>query len=74
VVERDPFAQDSEVRSAIRQRAYEIYLSRRGRNGDPLSDWLQAEREFDHRRQSELRNREARTRGGSELAGAEPEC
>jgi hypothetical protein len=29
----------------IRQRAYEIYLSRNG-DGDELSDWLAAEREL----------------------------
>lgn len=29
----------------IRQRAYLIYLSRGGQGGDPVSDWLQAERE-----------------------------
>lgn len=33
---------------AIRARAYEIYMSRRGSGvpGDPLSDWLQAECEI----------------------------
>lgn len=31
---------------AIRQRAYEIYLARDGRAGDPAADWLQAEREL----------------------------
>jgi hypothetical protein len=30
----------------IRQRAYEIYLSRSGAAGDELQDWLQAEREL----------------------------
>ncbi len=30
----------------IRQRAYEIYLARSGRPGDPVADWLQAEREL----------------------------
>lgn len=30
----------------IRQRAYEIYLSRDGRPGNELEDWLQAEREL----------------------------
>jgi Protein of unknown function (DUF2934) len=30
----------------IRERAYEIYLSRGGQNGDELSDWLAAEREL----------------------------
>ena len=30
----------------IRQRAYEIYLSREGGPGNELEDWLQAEREL----------------------------
>jgi len=30
----------------IRRRAYEIYLRRGGGPGDPLEDWLQAEREL----------------------------
>jgi hypothetical protein len=30
----------------VRQRAYEIYLSRNGRPGTDLDDWLQAEREI----------------------------
>jgi hypothetical protein len=30
----------------IRCRAYEIFLGRNGRPGDPLSDWVQAEREL----------------------------
>lgn len=30
----------------IRQRAYEIYLARHGAPGDPVRDWLQAEREL----------------------------
>lgn len=39
---------------AVRQRAYEIYLNRGGVNGDPESDWLEAERQL----------REERARGG----------
>lgn len=31
---------------AIRQRAFEIYLARRGEPGRELDDWLQAEREL----------------------------
>ena len=30
----------------VRQRAYEIYLARSDRPGDPVADWLQAEREL----------------------------
>lgn len=29
----------------IERRAYEIYLNRNGAPGDPVADWLQAERE-----------------------------
>lgn len=30
----------------VRDRAYYIYLARGGTNGDPVADWLQAEREL----------------------------
>lgn len=30
----------------VARRAYEIYLSRNGRPGDPMADWLQAEQEL----------------------------
>jgi hypothetical protein len=30
----------------IRQRAYEIYVSRNGQAGDAIQDWLQAEHEL----------------------------
>jgi hypothetical protein len=30
----------------VQRRAYEIYLERNGAPGDPVSDWLQAEREL----------------------------
>jgi hypothetical protein len=30
----------------IRARAYEIFLARKGAPGDPVTDWLQAEREL----------------------------
>lgn len=42
----------------IRERAYEIYLSRSGGDGDELSDWLTAEREL---KQSDGRPRAAKT-------------
>jgi len=32
------------IEDEIRRRAYELYLSRGGANGDDLSDWLEAER------------------------------
>ena len=34
-----------EVEIRIRRRAYEIYLERGGVRGDPLADWIRAERE-----------------------------
>ncbi len=33
-------------REAIERRAYELYLARDGKGGDPQSDWLQAEKEL----------------------------
>ena len=38
----------------IRRRAYEIFLSRGGPPGDPVADWLQAERELRERGESSL--------------------
>jgi hypothetical protein len=35
---------------AIRNRAYEIYLARRGEPGNAVLDWLQAETELQHER------------------------
>lgn len=32
--------------SEIAMRAYEIFKARNGEPGDPMSDWLQAEREL----------------------------
>ena len=34
------------IREEIRKRAYEIFLERGEKEGDKLSDWLQAEREI----------------------------
>jgi hypothetical protein len=33
-------------RERIARRAYEMYLARGGAEGDPMEDWLAAEREF----------------------------
>ena len=33
-------------RERIARRAYELYLARGGAEGDPMEDWLAAEREF----------------------------
>lgn len=37
----------------IRERAYEIYVARGGQEGDDVSDWLMAEREFDASNESQ---------------------
>jgi hypothetical protein len=37
---------DSDHTAEIERRAYEIYLSRNDTSGDPVADWLQAEREL----------------------------
>lgn len=37
----------------IRERAYEIYQARSGRDGDEVSDWIAAEREFDASNESQ---------------------
>jgi hypothetical protein len=34
------------TKERIEARAYEIYLQRRGEDGNPLGDWLQAEQEL----------------------------
>jgi hypothetical protein len=38
--------QTQPVPEQIRQRAFEIYVSRNGALGDEVQDWLQAEREL----------------------------
>jgi len=40
------FGRTEPTRREISERAYYIYLARGGVNGDPVSDWLQAEREL----------------------------
>jgi hypothetical protein len=37
----------------VRQRAHEIYLARGGQQGNEVSDWLAAEREFDGANESQ---------------------
>jgi len=44
--ESAPANGDTSVEDRVRNRAYEIYLSREGGPGDALGDWLQAEREI----------------------------
>ena len=39
---------------AIRQKAYEIFLSRGSADGSDVSDWLEAERQVRSTRESEL--------------------
>ena len=38
--------QNESTTEQIRQRAYDIYVSRAGAAGDEVQDWLQAEREL----------------------------
>lgn len=45
-------------RDRIAARAYEIYLERGGSGGDPMEDWLAAEREFTNRESDETRSRD----------------
>lgn len=42
--ELGPAARGDELEGEIRRRAYEIYLSRGGQEGDHVTDWLEAER------------------------------
>jgi hypothetical protein len=37
--------QERTLRSAVRKRAYELYLARKGGPGSEVQDWLQAEAE-----------------------------
>ncbi len=46
------------TRREIEQRAYYIYLQRGGRGGDPVADWLRAEREL--REEFQARHRSSR--------------
>jgi hypothetical protein len=40
------FGRTDPTKREIRERAYYIYLARGGVNGNPVSDWLRAEREL----------------------------
>ena len=40
------FGRTEPSKKEIRDRAYYIYLARGGINGDPVSDWIRAEREL----------------------------
>ncbi|HEX8944609.1 MAG TPA: DUF2934 domain-containing protein [Gemmatimonadaceae bacterium] len=42
--ELSPGPQGEDLEAEIRRRAYEIYLSRGGQEGDHVADWLEAER------------------------------
>jgi DUF2934 family protein len=42
--ELGPTGRGDELEAEIRRRAYEIYLSRGGQDGDHVTDWLEAER------------------------------
>ncbi len=45
----------------IRQRAYEIYLARGDQQGDEVSDWLAAEREFEESNEPRAKKTRAAT-------------
>ena len=45
----------------IRERAYEIYLARRGQDGHEVSDWLAAERELKESNQQKGKKTRAAT-------------
>lgn len=42
--------QNAPTEAEVRQRAYDIYLQRRGGPGDPVQDWLAAESELGAKR------------------------
>jgi hypothetical protein len=50
---RAPHIDEPGAQEQIRLRAYELYRERGGRVGDDLADWLQAEREYLERVQSQ---------------------
>lgn len=43
---RSTFGRREPTKREIAERAYFIYLARGGINGDPVADWVQAEREL----------------------------
>jgi Protein of unknown function (DUF2934) len=43
---KSPAAKKLSPQEKIAQRAYEIYLERNGAPGNPLEDWVRAEREL----------------------------
>jgi hypothetical protein len=43
---KSPSASKISPQEKIAQRAYEIYLERKGAPGNPLEDWVRAEREL----------------------------
>jgi hypothetical protein len=46
VKSKSPSAKKLSPQEKIAQRAYEIYLERQGAPGNPLEDWVRAEREL----------------------------
>ena len=44
--QRNELDQSMDLEQRIAERAYQIYLERGGVDGDPMSDWLQAEAEI----------------------------
>jgi len=45
-----PHSGESVSAEAVRERAYFLYLERNGLGGDPVADWLDAERELTSQR------------------------
>ena len=43
-------AQPTDLTDEIRQRAHQLYVERAGAPGDPIGDWLRAEKEVAERR------------------------
>ena len=43
---REPIAEALPVEEQVRQRAYELYVTRGDESGSELEDWLRAEREI----------------------------
>jgi hypothetical protein len=43
---REPISDDLPLEERIRQRAYELYLTRGSASGSEIDDWLQAEEEI----------------------------
>ncbi|MEQ1948934.1 MAG: Hsp20 family protein [Bryobacteraceae bacterium] len=63
----------SDLSRAIEARAYEIYLERGGGEGDPLDDWIQAEREKLGHARANLYEDDTGYRAEFQVPGFEPD-